>query len=110
MAGAASPHHLPRRARQVDLENTWRYIPSFSVILTNSANELACILRMACPRRTFTVISLIFNRDAICLFNRPCTTKRVTSCSPAVRDAHRAYNSDVRAALFRRSLSFSMPL
>src|SRR6202030_1078616 len=54
---------------------------SFAAILTNSANDSACIFRITWPRWTFTVISLVPSSEAICLFSIPNTTKLMTSRS-----------------------------
>ena len=42
---------------------------------TSSATDFASILRMTCPRWTFTVTRLSPSSAAICLFTRPATTK-----------------------------------
>ena len=62
---------------------------SRSAILTNSARELASILRIAFPRWIFTVISLIPTSAAICLFNSPVTTRCITSRSRGVKESNR---------------------
>ena len=60
---------------------------SFAAILTNSASDSACILRITCPRCIFTVISLVPRSKAICLLSMPETTMPITSRSRAVSNS-----------------------
>jgi DNA-binding CsgD family transcriptional regulator len=49
-----------------------------AAMLTNSANERACIFRMIRPRCALTVISLIPSSSPTSLLNRPVTTRLMT--------------------------------
>src|ERR1700724_3631576 len=60
---------------------------SFAAILTKSASDSACILRITCPRWIFTVISLVPSSNAICLLSMPETTRAMTSRSRGVSDS-----------------------
>jgi hypothetical protein len=60
--------------------------PSLSATRTSSATDLAPILRITCPRWTFTVTSPTLRSAAICLFIRPVTTSAKTSRSRGVRE------------------------
>jgi hypothetical protein len=52
--------------------------PSLTATRTSSATDLALILRMTCPRWTFTVTSPTLRSAAICLFIRPVTASAKT--------------------------------
>src|ERR1700756_1858409 len=58
---------------------------NLAAILTSSASDSACILRITWPRCIFTVISLVPRSKAICLLSMPATTMAMTSHSRAVR-------------------------
>jgi hypothetical protein len=57
---------------------------NFSAILTSAATDSARILRITCPRCILTVISLVPSSPAICLLNKPETTRCMTSRSRGV--------------------------
>src|ERR1700674_285654 len=60
---------------------------SLAAILTNSASDSACILRITCPRWIFTVISLVPRSNAICLLSMPETTRPMSSRSRGVSES-----------------------
>src|SRR5882672_8952556 len=66
-----------------------RRTPRISAFLTKSANDLAPIFFMMCPRWIFTVISASPSSAATCLFMRPDETKAKTSRSRGVRVSSR---------------------
>jgi len=65
---------------------------------TRSASESAFIFRITWPRCALTVISLVPNSEATCLFSRPATTQAMTSRSRRVREAYRSRSALSSAA------------
>ena len=58
--------------------------PSFCAILTRSATDSACILRIMFARWNLIVLSVVANSPAICLLSSPDTRKASTSRSRCV--------------------------
>src|SRR3977135_3678551 len=73
-----------------------RRTPRIPAILTKSANDLAPIFFIRCPRWLFTVISARPISAAICLLRRPPVTKASTSCSRGVSESKIFHYSSFR--------------
>lgn len=88
--------------------------PSLEAMVTKSASEPAAIFRITLPRCAFTVISLIPSLPPTCLFNRPETTKAMTSLSRRLSDACQFRSARVCASCSRvvrlRSMACRMAL
>ena len=82
---------------------------SKSAILTSSAREPACILRMILARCTLAVALLIPILAAICLFVRPAVTKPITCFSRGVSDSKRAFKA-AKSSLPRAALGLCLRL
>jgi len=90
--GGGKPRLVSRESRSPCLREDHRAFgsrarPSRAAIFTKSARESAFIFCIILPRCAFTVISLMPRSLPTCLFNKPATTKAITSRSRQLSEA-----------------------